>query len=232
MLEVAEEVVDGEVGVEELGGAGVKVADGFQLQLDLLGGLVGMGGGGVEAALDYLRSVELEGQAVVVVALKLAVAQLEACLFHENFQQLLFKLGVVAQTTLGRGPPRQLHSQLDLLLHAQGAAFDLFEVEVDFVEGLAARAEEVLDLVNDVVGVSLPPVVLSQEEGLLYWAVQLLEPVGLPHHWAQEVIHVLSPFEHLQLRIAEQSCCVGEVEGGWGAGGAEGDGELVDALTQ
>ena len=85
---------------------------------------------------------------------------------------------------------------------------------------------------DDVVLVSFPPVVLSQEQGLFYWAVQLFEPVGLAYHWAQEVIHVLSPFEHLQLRIAEQSGCIGEVEGGWGAGRAEGDAELVDALTQ
>ena len=81
MLEVAEEVVDGEVGVEEVGSAGVEVADGFQFQLDFLGGLVGVGGRRVEAALDYLGGVELEGQAVVVVALKLTVAQLKTCLF-------------------------------------------------------------------------------------------------------------------------------------------------------
>ena len=62
MLEIAEEVVDGEVGVEEVGGAGVEVADGFQFQLDLLGGLVGVGAEGWKRHLIILGASNSKGR--------------------------------------------------------------------------------------------------------------------------------------------------------------------------
>ena len=80
----------------------------------------------------------------------------------------------------------------------------MLDVELDLVEGFAARAEEDFDLFDQVIAVVVA-VVFAKEICIGEWTVHLFPELGLFHEGGEEVVELLALLEYVDLVVSQQA---------------------------